>query len=126
MKLYLRRQTLTASKGLINKYTQINFSLYARLDLTPEEQTLVKDFVLDKEVLGSHEALNHGEKEVSLRRDNLRTSYYTVAELTSGKDISCLSFVNMMGLEGSLLSGGQTLAMVLKHAKEVKQNGEAV
>lgn len=123
MKLYLRRQTL-ASKTLIMRNTEISFSLYARLDLDPTERALVEEFALGSEILGSHIGLIPGYKKVE--KDNLMTYSYIAAEIIPGKDISCISFVNMMGLEGSLLEGAKTYAVVLEHAREVKQNHEAV
>ena len=125
MKLYLRRQTLTATKGMLSKRTEISFSLYARLDLTPEERSLAEEFDLGKIALGEHRGLIPGRKDAT-DPDNITENDYSAAEIIPGKDISCLTFTNMMGLEQSLLAGAQKYAAILAHAKEVKQNHEAV
>ncbi len=120
MKLYLRRQTITATKGMLSKRTEVSFSLYARLDIDQSERALMQEFLIGREILGSHEAPMPGYK------DTIITNSYSAAELIEGKDISCMSFVNLMGLEQSLLKGSQAFAHILEHAKEVKQNHEAV
>lgn len=120
MKLYLRRQTLTTTKGMLSKRTEISFSLYARLEVSPTEMEAIKEFLPGAEMVGSHLIPVPGNREDAM------TSSYNAAQLLEGKDIPCPSFTNMMGLEQSLLKGTQAFAEVVAHAQEVKQNHEAV
>ena len=120
MKLYLRRQTLTATKGMLSKRTEFSFSLYARLDLDQDERELVNGYDLGRVKLGSH------EKPLPTNKEILYTKSYSVAHLIPGRDISCLSFLNMMGLEQSLVKGCHFFREVLEHASDIKQSHEAL
>jgi hypothetical protein len=81
---------------------------------------------LSGEILGSHTGLVHGYKEAGLKGENLMEHAYTAAQLIDGKDISCISFTNMMELEGDLLKRSRTFEQILQHAREIKHNHEAV
>lgn len=120
MKLYLRRQTISTTKGMLSKRTEISFSLYARLDVDRDEMALIQEFALGAEIVGSHQAAIPGVK------DQLTVDDYNAAEIIPGKDIPCVSFFNMMGLERDLLRGCKAFAEVVEHARTVRQNHEAV
>lgn len=124
MKLYLRRQTISTTKGMLSKRTEISFSLYVRLDANQEELSLIQEYMLGGEDIGSHLELIPGQREI--KSDNMMSISYCVAELVPGKDIPCYSFANMMGLERDLLRGMRVFGEVVEHARQVKRNHEAV
>jgi hypothetical protein len=109
---------------MISKRTEISFSLYARLDIDQEEQSLIQEFVLAGETLGSHLELIPGQKEI--KTDNMMNVPYCVAELIPGKEIKCYSFTSMMGLEKDFVRGMRVFAEVIEHARQVRRNHETV
>jgi hypothetical protein len=59
-------------------------------------------------------------------KDSLWDVSFTCGDLLQGKDITCMSFINMMVLERDIINECSTFASTLEHARDIKKSQEEV
>ena len=118
MKLYLRRQMTTGSKGMFSRGVQKSYSLYARLELTAEERQLVNDYDLSAIMVLDYEYEGPNEDD--------RTYMASVGSLTHGDEFQCPNIGVMLNIQTKLLAELKNALVYFELAQDIKNNSETV
>lgn len=124
MKLYLRRQMVTSSKGMFARGVDKTYSLYARLELTPEERQLANDYDLSGVIVLDYEY--EEESRVKNVPGDIKGFMASVGSLVQGDEFACPNIGIMLEVQTKLQTELKKALIYFELARDIKNNSETV
>jgi len=102
---------------MLGGHKGVSFSLYAKVDISTEEQNLIDHYKVQEQILASY-IVNWGAIGKKLTGEDATAINITVGGLTNGENITMESLSDLLELENSIKKGVLQLKTILEAMRD--------